>query len=160
MMEKKYYSYEDLHNLCRESTNEIKNNFNPEVILAIGGGGLIPSRILRSSLNIPIYVVSLSTYDENDNPLKEPSLLQWMDFSEIKNKRILVVDEVDDTRKTLQYLVNKLTIDEQINRENIGFFVLHNKIKSKEITLNELNIGYYNSGENVEDMWIVYPWEI
>ena len=116
--------------------------------------------MLRSNLNLPIYVVTLSTYDENDNPILEPRLVQWMDFSEIRNKRILVVDEVDDTRKTLKYLVNKLTIDEQINRENLGFFVLHNKIKSKEITLNELNIGYYNSGENVEDMWIVYPWEI
>ena len=159
MVEKKYYNYKELHDLCRNNSNEIINDFNPEVILAIGGGGLIPARMLRSSINVPIYVVSLSAYDENDNVLNEPRIVQWMDFEGIRNKRILVVDEVDDTRKTLQYLVNKLTNEEQINRENLGFFVLHNKIKSKEITLNELNIAYYNCGENVEDMWIVYPWE-
>ena len=160
MVEKIYYNYNELHELCKNSAKQLRDEFNPEVILAIGGGGLIPSRMLRSSLNLPIYVVTLSTYDEHNNPIKEPRCVQWMDFDLIRNKRILIVDEVDDTRKTLQYLLNKLTNDEKINRENLGFFVLHNKIKSKEITLKDLNIGYYKSGENVEDKWIVYPWEM
>lgn len=159
MVEKLYYRYEQMHDLCRNSSNKLINDFNPEVILAIGGGGLIPARMLRSSIDVPIYVVSLSAYDENDNPINEPRIVQWMDFENIRNKRILIVDEVDDTRKTLKYLVNKLVNDEQINRGNLGIFVLQNKLKDKEIELNELEIGYYNSGENVEDIWIVYPWE-
>jgi uncharacterized protein len=159
MVEKIYYSYSDLHILCKEKAHEILTEFKPEVILAIGGGGLIPARMMRSSLNIPIYVVSLCAYDENDIPIKEPRVMQWMDFSLIRDKRILVIDEVDDTRKTLKYLVNKLTTEEQINRENLGFFVLHNKVKDKEISLNDLNIVYYKCGKLVNDSWIVYPWE-
>jgi len=159
MVEKLYYRYEQMHNLCINSSNQLINDFNPEVILAIGGGGLIPARMLRSSINVPIYVVSLSAYDENNNSLNEPQIVQWTDFENIRNKRILIVDEVDDTRKTLKYLVNKLVNEEQINRENLGIFVLHNKLKVKEIDLNDLDVGYYNSGENVEDLWIVYPWE-
>ena len=159
MVEILYYRYEQMHYLCINSSNQLINDFNPEVILAIGGGGLIPARMLRSSINVPIYVVSLSAYDENDNVLNEPRIVQWMDFESIRNKRILIVDEVDDTRKTLKYLVNKLVNEEQINRENLGIFVLHNKLKVKEIGLTDLDIGYYNSGENVEDLWIVYPWE-
>ena len=159
MVEKLYYSYTELHNLCKTSSNQLINDFNPDVILAIGGGGLIPARMLRSKLKIPIYVVSLSVYDEEDNSLNEPRIVQWTDFENLRNKRILIVDEVDDTRKTLKYLVDKLVNQEQINRENLGIFVLHNKLKVKEIGLNELDICYYNSGKNVEDLWIVYPWE-
>ena len=159
MVEKVYYRYDQLHDLCKNSSNQLINDFNPDVILAIGGGGLIPARMLRSKLKIPIYVVSSSAYDDEDNSLNEPKIVQWMDFESIRNKRILIVDEVDDTRKTLKYLVNKLVNEEQINRENLGIFVLHNKLKTKEIGLTDLDIGYYNSGENVEDLWIVYPWE-
>ena len=159
MVEKVYYRYDQLHDLCKNSSNQLINDFNPDVILAIGGGGLIPARMLRSKLKIPIYVVSLSAYDDEDNSLNEPKIVQWMDFESIRNKRILIVDEVDDTRKTLKYLVNKLVNEEQINRENLGIFVLHNKLKTKEIEITDLDIGFYNSGENVEDLWIVYPWE-
>lgn len=159
MVDKLYYRYDQLHDLCKNSSNQLINDFNPDVILAIGGGGLIPARMLRSKLKIPIYVVSLSVYDDEDNSLNEPKIVQWMDFESIRNKRILIVDEVDDTRKTLKYLFNKLVNEEQINRENLGIFVLHNKLKVKEIDLNDLDVGYYNSGENVEDLWIVYPWD-
>ena len=159
MAEKLFYSYNDIHNICVEKAQMISNDFVPDVILAIGGGGLIPARILRSKIDIPIYVVTLSTYDENNNPINEPRIIQWADFSELKNKRILIVDEVDDTRKTLKYLIDKLINEEKLHSENLGIFVLHNKKKDKQITLNNLNISYYISGKIVEDKWIVYPWE-
>ena len=159
MAEKLFYSYNDIHNICVEKATLINKEFVPDVILAIGGGGLIPARILRSKIDIPIYVVTLSTYDENNNPINEPRIIQWADFSELKNKRILIVDEVDDTRKTLKYLIDKLINEEKLHSENLGIFVLHNKKKDKQITLNNLNISYYISGKIVEDKWIVYPWE-
>ena len=158
-MAKLYYSYDDIDKLCCKKTKEIKSEFNPDLILAIGGGGLIPARMMRSDLKIPIYVVSLTSYDENDKKLDTLKTIQWMDFSQIKDKRILIVDEVDDTRKTLKYLIDKLINEEKLHSENLGIFVLHNKKKDKQITLNNLNISYYISGKIVEDKWIVYPWE-
>ena len=159
MGDKLHYSYNDIHNICVEKANIIKKEFAPDIILAIGGGGLIPARIMRSVLDIPIYVVSLSTYDETNNPINEPIIVQWMDFSKLRNKKILVVDEVDDTRKTIEFLVNKLANNEEISEENLGIFVLHNKKKDKVIGINNLSISYYNYGEMVENKWIVYPWD-
>ena len=156
---KVFFSYNEIDTSCRKSAELIQDSFNPDVILAIGGGGLIPARILRAKLNIPIYVVSLSTYDENDTPISEPRIVQWMDFSEFKNKRILIVDEVDDTRKTLKFLVDKLTKEEGLFSTNLGIFVIHNKLKEKEIDYRQLNIYYYHSSLDVEDNWIVYPWD-
>lgn len=43
-----------------------------DAMVAIGGGGFIPARILRSFLNIPIYTVTLAYYDANDKPTDSP----------------------------------------------------------------------------------------
>jgi hypoxanthine phosphoribosyltransferase len=157
--QKIHYTYDQIHTNCVHSADIIKKSFNPEVILAIGGGGLIPARMIRSKIDLPIYVVSLSTYDENNTPVDTPRIVQWMDFTALRNKRILIVDEVDDTRKTLGFLTNKLVNEEGINKANLGVFVIHNKMKQKHTSLEELNVYYYHPGIMIEDKWIVYPWE-
>ena len=157
--EKVFYSYDEIDASCRKSAKFIKDSFKPDIILAIGGGGLIPARIIRNELNVPIYVVSLSSYDEDDKSIDEPRIVQWMDFSSFKEKRILIVDEVDDTRKTLDFLINKLTKEEGIFSTKLGVFVIHNKIKEKTVSDRHLNVYYYHNAEEVEDKWIVYPWD-
>jgi hypoxanthine phosphoribosyltransferase len=159
MSNKLYYTYDYIHNICRTKTTQIKSEFKPDIILAIGGGGSIPARIMRTDLKLPIYVVTFSTYDENDKPLDTPNVIQWMNFPKFKDKKILIVDEVDDTRKTLFFLVDKLINKEQIKKENLGVFVIHNKNKAKFLSKKNLNVSYYLSGEDVDDKWIVYPWE-
>jgi uncharacterized protein len=154
-----YCSYREIDSLCRETAVLTSHSFDPDVILAIGGGGLIPARIIRNVIKKPIYVVSFSSYDENDNQLDELREIQWMDFSNLRDKKILIVDEIDDTRKTLAYVVNKLVTEESITSTNIGVFVVHNKAKNKCIQLKEMNIGYYQAARSIPDNWIVYPWD-
>jgi len=85
-------------------------------MIAIGGGGFVPARILRTFLkrrgakNIPIVAIGLSLYEDipqQEGPEEEPGTTvvrtQWLDFSTIGGqdligKRVLIVDEVDDTR--------------------------------------------------------------
>ena len=157
--QKIHYTYNQIHINCIQSAEIIKKSFKPDVILAIGGGGLIPARMLRGKLDIPIYVVSLTTYDQNNSPIDTPQVVQWMDFTNLRNKRILIVDEVDDTRKTLKFLTDKLVNEEGLNKDNLGVFVIHNKIKQKQVSLEDLNVYYYHHGIVIEDKWIVYPWE-
>jgi uncharacterized protein len=154
-----HYTYDEIDKICREQTSYANFNFKPDVILAIGGGGLIPARIIRTILNVPIYVVSLSTYDDNYKSIETPRVVQWTNLSKFKDKKILIVDEVDDTRKTLKFLTDKLIIEEELLSKNLGVFVIHNKLKSKEFEIKDLNVSYYKSGKDVEDKWIVYPWD-
>lgn len=158
-VKKIHCTYEEIDNLCRETAVLTSHSFDPDVILAIGGGGLIPARIIRNVIKKPIYVVSFSSYDENDNQLDELREIQWMDFSNLRDKKILIVDEIDDTRKTLSYVVNKLVTEESITSTNIGVFVVHNKTKQKCTQLKEMNIGYYQAARSIPDNWIVYPWD-
>ncbi|MDF7675470.1 phosphoribosyltransferase [Neisseriaceae bacterium ESL0693] len=156
-MKKIWYTYEDIHRAIKQLAEKIQQSHQHfDAMIAIGGGGFIPARILRSFLNIPVYTVTLSYYDANDQPTHSPQKIQWTDglASHIKDKRILIVDEVDDSRVTLQYCIEEL---QQEGFKDLGVAVLHEKRKPKEGTLPD-NMPYF-SALVVEDWWINYPWD-
>lgn len=84
-------------------------------------------------------------------------------------KNVLIVDEVDDTRTTLEYAVRELEKDveaavtklgRQGEKTNFSIFVLHNKDKPKKGVLpQEILQGRYAAARTVGDVWINYPWE-
>ncbi|ODQ63527.1 PRTase-like protein [Nadsonia fulvescens var. elongata DSM 6958] len=185
-VEKKYISYNHVHKLCQEAAITIKE-FKPDLMIAIGGGGFIPARILRTFLktpgskNIPIQAIGLSLYEEiSSDTIEEKTGVevvrtQWLDFSnahtvDLIGKNIVIVDEVDDTRTTLHYAVSELEKDvreqaEKLGRQdevtNFSIFVLHNKDKPKNAELPDhiMNTGRYVAARTVPDDWIAYPWE-
>ena len=150
-MEKIYYTYQDITNLIENNVSKIKE-YNPDYIIAIGGGGLIPARIIRNYIDKPIYVVTLSLYDECEKK-NDINVIQWVDL-DLKDKKVVIIDEVDDTRQTMDYCIQRLKLVNNAN--NIGVFVLHNKLKSKVGDLSNIN---YMSCTEIDDKWIVYPWD-
>jgi hypoxanthine phosphoribosyltransferase len=157
-------------------------------MIAIGGGGYVPARILRSFLkkpgtaNIPIQAIGLSLYEQlgtgADSEVEAPGTkvtrTQWLDLSSLEmanliGKNVLIVDEVDDTRTTLEYAVRELEKDveaavqklgRQGEKTNFSIFVLHNKDKPKKGSLpQEILEGRYSAARTVGDVWINYPWE-
>lgn len=99
---------------------------------------------------------------------------QWLDLSSLHmsnliGKSILIVDEVDDTRTTLEYAVRELEKDVEAARQQLGrdeetkfsIFVLHNKDKKKKGRLPEdmVREGRYLAAVTTGDVWICYPWE-
>ncbi len=100
---------------------------------------------------------------------------QWLDLSSLEmanliGKNIVIVDEVDDTRTTLEYAVRELQKDVETASKKLGrqaektkfsIFVLHNKEKTKKGHLpNEMwDEKRYLAARTVGDVWICYPWE-
>ncbi|KAL2759976.1 hypothetical protein ACRALDRAFT_2024065 [Sodiomyces alcalophilus JCM 7366] len=192
-VEKIYVTYNDVHKLCQESAARILADINPQLMIAIGGGGYVPARILRSFLrqpgspNIPIQAIGLSLYESlpettgnatpgvPEVPGTRVTRTQWLDLSalggmeNIVGKRVLIVDEVDDTRTTLEYAVKELEKDVEATRQRLGLnektefsiFVLHNKDKQKKGTLPQemIESGRYIAARTLGDAWINYPWE-
>ncbi|TFK71612.1 PRTase-like protein [Pluteus cervinus] len=178
-------TYNDIHNLIRKATPKIAE-FDPDLMVAIGGGGFFPARVMRTFLRgstgkktLQIQAIGLSLYE----PLlgttaeqigNEVIRTQWLGPDAGKlllGKRVLIVDEVDDTRKTLHYALSELRKDvltelntypvhEQeklLGSTKFAVFVVHNKLKGK---LAELPAGMpYYSGADVGDVWLDYPWE-
>lgn len=95
--------------------------------------------------NIPIQAIGLSLYENmgTDGPIEQPGTkvmrTQWLDLSSLEmanliGKNVLIVDEVDDTRTTLEYAIKELQKDVEIAQEKLSrqgekttfnVFVLH-----------------------------------
>jgi uncharacterized protein len=153
---KYYLTYDKIHSLIANKADEMKK-FKPDYIIGIAGGGSIPARIVRTFVGVPLLGIGISLYDDSDNLKTEPEKIQWFDqknLEKIKGKRILLVDEIDDTRTTLSYCVDQLW---DCGVEDIQVFVIGNKNKPKKPL--KLKEERYLAGEEIEDVWVVYPWE-
>ena len=110
-MEKITPTYDDIHSIIKDTYSKI-SEFNPDVIIAISGGGLIPARIMRTYVNKPVFTVGFQLYDKDDKIMPNIKKTQWLDNEIIKeyihDKTVLIVDEVDDTRTTLFHCVEEL----------------------------------------------------
>ncbi|KAF8892110.1 hypothetical protein BD779DRAFT_1670455 [Infundibulicybe gibba] len=179
-------TYNEIHNLIRTSTPKIAAEFNPDLLVAIGGGGFFPARVMRTFLReetnnktLQIQAIGLSLYEPvpgltTEQIGNEVIRTQWLGPDSgrlLLGKRNLIVDEVDDTRKTLHYALSELQKDveqellthPEAERDRLraatkfAVFVVHNKNKAK---LAELAPGIpYYAGEVVGDLWLDYPWE-
>ncbi|KAL8899120.1 MAG: hypothetical protein Q9207_006359 [Kuettlingeria erythrocarpa] len=192
---------EKVHKLCQASADRILNDFKPNLMIAIGeefSGLVCPSSPLPRSFlkrqaapNIPIQAIGLSLYEQlppskpsdPTDPVETPGTkvtrTQWLDLSSLEmanlvGKNILIVDEVDDTRTTLEYAVRELQKDVETAAQKLGsdektqfsIFVLHrahhqNKDKKKKGHLPQdmMDDGRYLAARTVLDVWICYPWE-
>ena len=140
MKQKIWYTYDDIHRVIKALAEKIQNSgVKYDAMIAIGGGGFIPARMLRCFLEIPIYAVTTAYYDsDNEGQVtEEVKKVQWLDPvpDALKGKNVLVVDEVDDSRVTMEFCLTELQVGKI--PEGIPYF----------------------SGLTVEDWWINYPWD-
>ena len=158
MEQKLYFTYNDIHRTIKKLSVEIsESEFKPDLMVAIGTGGFIPARIMKTFLHLPILTVGVKYYDSNNKIQSEPEKIQWIDEVEkrLKGKKILLVDEVDDSRATLEYCLRELLKHEP---EEIAVAVLHKKDKTKAGVIPEEITKYY-TGETIPDYWCCYPWD-
>jgi uncharacterized protein len=155
---KVYINYNTIHKNTVNLAKKIKDtNIDIDYIIAIGTGGFIPGRIMKSCLNKPLRTVTVELYNENDNKTHQIKQIQWLSeefIKDIDGKNILIIDEMDDTRTTLAYCANEIN---KYNPNNILIGVLHNKLKNKLGVFDSKFI--YIPNENINDIWVVYPWE-
>ena len=101
--------------------------------------------------------MGVAYYDNDNQPTDQPRKVQWIEEAEriLQGKRILLVDEVDDSRSTLEYCVRELLSHQPAS---IAVTVLHNKLKPKRGSMPP-EVGLYLAGLDLEDRWICYPWD-
>ncbi|THH10736.1 hypothetical protein EW145_g1123 [Phellinidium pouzarii] len=177
-------TYNDVHNIIKKAAVKIAP-WKPDLLIAIGGGGFFPARVMRTFLkdpetkkNIPIYAIGLSLYEALPGTTAEQIgneviRTQWLGSEGAKvllGRRALIVDEVDDSRKTLHYAVKELKADVEKEllalpedqrdaaRTQFSVFVVHNKLKEKAGNFPD-DLPYF-PGEEVPDYWLDYPWEV
>jgi hypothetical protein len=188
--EKLYWSYEQIQSLIRHAVVEqdVFQDYQPTLIICIAAGGFVPTRMLRSCLkhklgyNMPIQTIGLQLYEvEGADPTTSPvQRVQWLSYGTgpgqmlLQGHRLLIVDEVDDSRKTLSCAVTELLKDIQLEQQqheqehpgrpwaapDLGIFVVHNKQRKKLAQLpDSIMQNRYFAAAEVPDCWCVYPWD-
>jgi hypoxanthine phosphoribosyltransferase len=135
----------------RVSFEMYKDNFRPDYIVGLSRGGLIPAVLMSHRLDIPMKALKVSLRDHTDD-----NDHNWTMAEDAQaGAKILVLDDINDTGATLNWIVNDWKLSQ--TQDNVKFAVLFDNLSSgfcREIDYCALEI---NKAENNE--WIVFPWE-
>ena len=142
---KQFYSWSELISDCLFLAKKLKSK-KFDFVVAISRGGLIPATILAYLLKIKkVGTVSYSHYVGDG--IVGKLTLTLPPSVDIKNSRLLLVDDKADTGETLLAAKNLLTT----KKNKISTATLHFDPKSK------IKPDYF--AHAVKNIWIVYPWE-
>jgi hypoxanthine phosphoribosyltransferase len=127
----------------------IKSGYEPDIIMGIARGGLVPARMVCDFL-LKNDLISITTqhWGIATNLGKARIKLSLPLEADISGKRVLVVDDVADTGDSISITMDYL---KEKNPLEIRTAVLHYK------TCSTIIPDYY--GEKLEEWnWIIYPW--
>lgn len=153
-----YLSYTHAHKMVETLANRIKaSGFVPDFTIAIGTGGFIPARMMKIFLKKKVLTVGLEYYNDENQTMENLIKVQWLedDVEKLKGKKVLLIDEVNDSGMTMAYTLQELL---KCGPEEIAVAVLHDKKKPKKAKMPK-EITKYFVGEYTPDVWIHYPWE-
>lgn len=93
-----------------KSWDELKTKFNAiafnetfDIIVAIANGGIVPAAIINQRLQLPIELLKINYRDNRQQALyPSPKLLTDISF-DVKDKRVLLVEDRVKTGATLEY---------------------------------------------------------
>jgi len=125
-----------------------QSGFKPDVIVGITKGGWIPARVLSDLLGIPdLAVVRVEFYLGVAETRNAPVLTQDVS-ADVRDKKVLLVDDVTDTGESLQLARAHL---QQQGATEVRVATVYHK------PFSIIKPDYY---EKKTRSWVLFPWEI
>jgi uncharacterized protein len=125
-----------------------QNRWQPDVIVAVSRGGLVPARILADLTETQsIATVQIKYYTGIAQTGNEPELKQGLG-QRLDGKKVLLVDDIADSGKSLQLARQHL---EAQGAKEVKTATLY--MKTSSITVPD----FY---EKVTSSWVVFPWDV
>jgi len=161
-MKKIYYTWQDVENQTQEILRQLQRDaWLPDYVVGLTRGGLVPATLISQYLECPMECLKVSLRDDNSQP--ESNL--WMSEDAFEQKRILIVDDINDSGATLNWIredwQSSNLPDNPKWQEIWGNTVRVATLVDNESSASELTVSYsavdLNKAE--EDCWIVFPWE-
>lgn len=146
-MKIEYISWNDTVKLCDTLAKKVEK-YEPDVLVGISRGGLVPVRLLSDILgNKNIAVIKVEFYKSIGKTRDIPRITQELNY-DVEGKRVLLVDDIADTGRSI--VIAKDHVKRKGAKE-IKVATLHYK------TISSVKPDYYIKKTK---SWIVYPWEI
>ncbi|MGC8895504.1 MAG: phosphoribosyltransferase [Candidatus Bathyarchaeia archaeon] len=142
-------TWNQIYNMLLNLADKIrKNGFKPDIIVGVSRGGWPPARVLSDLMDNPnLANVRAEFYLGVAETKGEPTLTQPVSV-DVSGKKVLVVDEIADTGKSLKLV--KEHIVKQGARE----------VKIATVYYKPWSIIKPDYYEKETSRWVVFPWEI
>lgn len=142
-------TWNKIYNMLLNLAEKIKKaRFKPDIIVGISRGGWPPARVLSDLFDNPnLANVKAEFYLGVAETKGEPTLTQPVSVA-VTGKKVLVVDEVADTGKSLKL------VKEHIIQEGAA------EVKIVTVYYKPWSIIVPDFYEKETSRWIVFPWEI
>lgn len=181
-VKKMYVSWDQVNQWVYDIAMDMySSNFRPDYIVGITRGGLVPATLLSHKTGIHMHTLDVRLRDTADKELLETNT--WMaedafgyndpDTTGITGarwdpglrKKILIIDDINDTGNTLQWIKNDWQSSCYCKEEAAWDSVWFNTVKFATLINNDssnFDVNYYGYSINKaeEDVWVVYPWEL
>ena len=182
MIKKHYYSWQDVEKMCVSIVAQMcKDQWMPDYIVGITRGGNIPATIISQMLDVRCEALKVKLRDGKAGeecesncwmsedafgyvPMEEQEVLKSR-WDLHKRKNILVVDDINDTGATFNWIKNDWQSTCLPGEDNAWASVWANNVRFATLTENLSSkfdgVRYYAHEVNKaeEDVWLVYPWE-
>jgi len=144
-------SWQDVEALLDQILPQVAGEF--DVLMMITRGGIIPGGMLAEALDISDVMTAAVSFsrDPELEPFAWPTFLQFPDDSLLQGRRVLIVDDVWDSGRTINTVRGRVELAGGEPRT----CVLH--YKPQRSRFRERKPDYYGA---VTNRWIIYPWEM
>ena len=125
----------------------VDSGYEPEMVIAIARGGLIPAGALAYAIGIKAAgTLNVEFYSDIEETLPDPVVLEpLLDTDAVIGKRLLVVDDVADSGRTLELVLGLL----RRHTPEVRSAVLYTKPR----TIVRPDYSWQET-----DLWINFPW--
>jgi len=160
-MKKIYHTWQDVEQQTQEILRQIHlDAWRPDYVVGLTRGGLIPANLISQYLGCRMETLKVSLRDGAE---QESNL--WMAEDAYNGKNILIVDDINDTGATLNWIREdwpsgcfpKDKSWKQVWSNNVRVACLYDNESSR----SKLDVAYSAVAINKadKDVWIVFPWE-
>ena len=99
-MNKKHFNWDAITSMTMKIASQVrKSNWQPDYIVGLTRGGLMPAVLLSHELGIPCETLKVAL---RDGEIQESKT--WMAEDAYDGKKILIVDDINDTGNTLLWI--------------------------------------------------------
>lgn len=161
MNDKMYLNYEAVERQCLSIARDLAHeDWNVDYVVGLTRGGLLPANLLSQWLDVPMFSLDVSLRDAE----AEPTSNAWMAADAIEGKNILIVDDINDSGATLQWIARDWqSMARPDSAEwlrvfggNVRIAVLVNNEASK---FTQISYSGMEINKADQDVWVVFPWE-
>lgn len=144
-------SWGGVQRLCQRLSAQIAaSGFRPDLVVAIARGGFVPARLVCDALGI-MALTSIKIEHYLSGSEKQPrAVILFPLCVDIRGKKVLLVDDVNDTGDTLKLAMEHLW---SFQPAELRSAVMHEKC------VTHYRVDYF-ARQIIKWRWLVYPWAL